>query len=623
MPSQETPHPSLEYQLGKPKAYRAYLAPGAPPAPPEVPAKGLEGVAEFEELPGVKKRAIWIVHGMGQQIPFETLDGLATGILRVADQPKGSRPRVRAVMIGDQVLQRVELEALGRDKTLYYLHLYEAYWAPKTEGVASLRDVISFLLDGGLRGILNWKAKFRRAMFGGMERFNIPFRAPVEIGLTLAVLLALTVINAVILAAAAARGKLPVFSAMLIGSNWEQLTALASCMSAVALTLGAVLFLAEMRKPGTLSPLKRNLLCYTSWAGVAVTTFAILTSAGLMGLVTSLRRGTSLLAAMPVRPLQGCATLLILVCALVVGAAMTIRGWLRSVGPPLPGQELPEDELLGHARLGRVLLGILFALSFLFHLGSIFGPLTISVLSGQLPTWLLAVLDWLSSPLWVWPFLITLSAQVRTLMVQYVGDVAIYITPNKLDRFDQIRRAIKELARVSASALYQARAEGDEDFLYEKVAIIGHSLGSVIAYDTLNKLITDDALAGNPLKVAERTCVFETFGSPLDKIAFFFTIQGKDMLRIREQLASVVQPLIQSYPDFRKFPWINVFSRNDIISGRLRFYDLPDCVPPHAKIVQNEPDPDATVALVAHVDYWKSNLVWQRLYEQVTRPSMP
>jgi hypothetical protein len=232
-------------------------------------------------------------------------------------------------------------------------------------------------------------------------------------------------------------------------------------------------------------------------------------------------------------------------------------------------------------------------------------------------------LDRLSSPLWVWPFLITLSAQVRTLMVQYVGDVAIYITPNKLDRFDQIRRAIKELARVSASALYQARAEGDEDFLYEKVAIIGHSLGSVIAYDTLNKLITDDALAGNPLKVAERTCVFETFGSPLDKIAFFFTIQGKDMLRIREQLASVVQPLIQSYPDFRKFPWINVFSRNDIISGRLRFYDLPDCVPPHAKIVQNEPDPDATVALVAHVDYWKSNLVWQRLYEQVTRPSMP
>jgi hypothetical protein len=313
---------------------------------------------------------------------------------------------------------------------------------------------------------------------------------------------------------------------------------------------------------------------------------------------------------MPVRPLQGCATLLILVCALLVGAAMTIRGWLRSVGSPL---------------LGNNLLVILFGLSFLLHLGSIFGPLAISLLHGQLPGWLLAVLNRLGSPLWVWPFLITLSAQVRTLLVQYVGDVAIYVTPNKLDRFDQVRRAIKELARVSASAVYQARTEDDQDFLYEKVAIIGHSLGSVIAYDTLNKLITDDTLAGNPLNVAERTCVFETFGSPLDKIAFFFTIQGKDRLRIREQLASLVQPLIQSYPDFRKFPWINVFSRNDIISGSLQFYDLPDAdlVPAHANIVRNEPDPDATVPLVAHVDYWKSNLVWQRLYEQVTQPSVP
>jgi pimeloyl-ACP methyl ester carboxylesterase len=220
----------------------------------------------------------------------------------------------------------------------------------------------------------------------------------------------------------------------------------------------------------------------------------------------------------------------------------------------------------------------------------------------------------------VWPSLIALSALIRKLMVQYVGDVAIYVSANKLDRFDKIRKEIKETARVSASAIYEALADGGRAFEYGKVAVVGHSLGSVIAYDTLNRLINDDMLAGNRVRVADRTCVFETFGSPLDKIAFFFTIQGKDTLRIREQLASTVQPLIQSYSAYRRFPWINVYSPNDIISGKLDLYDLPPgSVPAGAKTVENVIDEDAAVPLVAHVDYWKNAKIWQRLYAEVTR----
>jgi hypothetical protein len=60
---------------------------------------------------------------------------------------------------------------------------------------------------------------------------------------------------------------------------------------------------------------------------------------------------------------------------------------------------------------------------------------------------------------------------------------------------------------------------------------------------------------------------------------------------------------LMGYPKFRKFKWINVFSRNDIVSGHLKFYDLPgyqdDPVPPVA--VQNIKDRDAAVRLVAHV----------------------
>jgi hypothetical protein len=151
--------------------------------------------------------------------------------------------------------------------------------------------------------------------------------------------------------------------------------------------------------------------------------------------------------------------------------------------------------------------------------------------------------------------------------------------------------------------------------------LLGHSLGSVIAYDTLNKLLTLDELLKNKFAVAERTCVFETFGSPLDKTAFFFSYQGTQNLDIREQLAATVQPLIQDYSRFRSFPWINVYSRSDIISGNLKFYDVDPADPksPHAaSFVHNVADSDAVVPLVAHVEYWKNHTVWNSFFYKVT-----
>jgi hypothetical protein len=56
-----------------------------------------------------KKRAVWVVHGMGQQIPFETLDSLANGLIDVLPNQQ-IKPRLRTVQIARQVLQRVELD---------------------------------------------------------------------------------------------------------------------------------------------------------------------------------------------------------------------------------------------------------------------------------------------------------------------------------------------------------------------------------------------------------------------------------------------------------------------------------------------------------------------------------
>ena len=87
---------------------------------------------------------------MGQQIPFETVDNLTQGLLNVIEpQRLVHKPRLRTVKIDGVVVQRVELDVDGatdkdgRAKN-YELHLYESYWAPKTEGVAKLTDVVGF-----------------------------------------------------------------------------------------------------------------------------------------------------------------------------------------------------------------------------------------------------------------------------------------------------------------------------------------------------------------------------------------------------------------------------------------------------------------------------------------------
>src|SRR5213076_2130623 len=119
---------------------------------------------------------------------------------------------------------------------------------------------------------------------------------------------------------------------------------------------------------------------------------------------------------------------------------------------------------------------ILFYSAFLAHLAVIAGVLLVvlsvwhgdfeSSVAGRLLEWSQSVFlgpvaclfgaalsRWLatafSSPVWVWPFLVIVSAQVRRLLVEYVGDVTAYVASNKVDSFDELRTRIKALAKES------------------------------------------------------------------------------------------------------------------------------------------------------------------------------
>ena len=137
----------------------------------------------------------------------------------------------------------------------------------------------------------------------------------------------------------------------------------------------------------------------------------------------------------------------------------------------------------------------------------------------------------------------------------------------------------------------------------------------------LNGMIkTEIAASGGASTVVDRTCLLLTFGSPLDKTAFIFNAQGCNVGATREALAAAMQPLILDYK-YRTFPWINVFSKADIVSGSLELYDDPNekAMPGGGRSVKNMPDANARTPLLAHTQYWKSDVVFKELRDVLVR----
>ena len=223
----------------------------------------------------------------------------------------------------------------------------------------------------------------------------------------------------------------------------------------------------------------------------------------------------------------------------------------------------------------------------------------------------------------LWLVLGIVSAMLRKVIVQYVGDVAIYVTPYRVDAFYELRNDIKAVVSRAARSVYSLQENGRHQ--YDAVFVMGHSLGSVIVYDALNELIMNDLADGTGLNVPARTPLMLTFGSPLDKTAFLFAVQH-NLEGPREALASAGQPLIQEY-SYRPAHWVNVYSPWDIISGPLDLYDAV----PHAwhdldaegrrRIVSqrvcNLIDPNANTLLAAHVQYWDNSLIYEVLYQAI------
>ncbi|MBC7902694.1 MAG: hypothetical protein H7Y27_04700 [Gemmatimonadaceae bacterium] len=186
-----------------------------------------------------------------------------------------------------------------------------------------------------------------------------------------------------------------------------------------------------------------------------------------------------------------------------------------------------------------------------------------------------------------------------------LGDIVIYNVTDEKSRFFSVRKQILDGATTALQSLLE-KTENNE-LAYPKVVVAGHSLGSQIAYDAINRInllansgkmkyYLEDGnfnpskrLKNLPQKLSGQLQGFLTFGSPLDKIAFFLRQQVPKCNYIWQQVidsyhcfkqgtwtepfarhqrleSSSIKPILEDVK------WINYYDQQDIVSGRLDYF---------------------------------------------------
>jgi hypothetical protein len=201
-------------------------------------------------------------------------------------------------------------------------------------------------------------------------------------------------------------------------------------------------------------------------------------------------------------------------------------------------------------------------------------------------------------------------------LANVIGDVTVYNTTDAKSKYYAVRKAILEGAVNALRYLLEpAKASGPyrpEDWRYDRVVLAGHSLGSQISFDAINRLnhlIHQGELRGcdgagyftdgttrlkiqNGEHISDMLCGLITFGSPLDKMAFFFREQTAKDQYLRSQLIEHFhgfkqRPWSEQQTDdakrllvapelftrlFDDIRWRNYHDRGDLVSGSLDYY---------------------------------------------------
>ena len=236
--------------------------------------------------------------------------------------------------------------------------------------------------------------------------------------------------------------------------------------------------------------------------------------------------------------------------------------------------------------------------------------------------WYLQHLGWFMTLLSIFPSIVPIKVSrvlapllkwIEKKAIDYVGDIVIYTATDIKSKFYSVRKDILDGAVDELTCLLN-------DERYHQIIVAGHSLGSVIGFDALNRMNHAMNMGMLSPELARKIVGFITFGSPLDKVAFFFREHTPDDEYLRRQILvhyhSFKAKALTEQPNPRELTnpftsyldhvsWINFWDRDDKVSGQLDFY----------RVDENIPLSMGGDMLTAHTAYWE----YPEMYERIIR----
>lgn len=166
----------------------------------------------------------------------------------------------------------------------------------------------------------------------------------------------------------------------------------------------------------------------------------------------------------------------------------------------------------------------------------------------------------------------------RAFLEDYMGDVMIWATYEETNQRFAQREAIMEIGRRTLRRVV-------EDPACQRVVVVAHSLGSSVAYEALldlgryNRAAHDldappDRAAAlcEPLRLDKLSHLI-TYGSPIDKILYFFQNERGAQYhyqRLIELIRQDITGLPFAGPAGPNLRWVNFWDERDLISGALQ-----------------------------------------------------
>lgn len=503
------------------------------------------------------RTAVLVIHGIGEQNPYETLDQFARNLTRYLKYEGGIDDLTLSAQKIDhndwvEAMIRLETKTHGpqteEDNQSAVIDLYEYYWAPMTEDKINYKETLSWLIKTTLTPI--------RMLDQNVEAIE---DEPDSENLTR--------------------------KAIFYRELWR--------IVMLYLPLAALLGVLWLWLPSTLKSTLSLPTTFQDWVGRL--DWRRMMAGGVLLVVFA---GSAVMYWIALKQL----------------AAKWLR-WFRQ-----------QDAMLDSSVTQNTLIAATATAFIGMGLGRLFGV--------NLKPYVTSLLNWHALGTVA---ILALARLLQYFLADYVGDVAVYVNVDAKAKNYAVRRAILNGATTAITRLLK-----DETRAYDQIVVAGHSLGSVIAYDSLNELSNrcrpgeeqNDAIYATPdqivgtvppdavIKVADLDKItgLVTFGSPLDKVYYFFREYVPESQSVRSQILALLRSFrtrglgrdygiyqLEHYDNsqLENITWLNAWSKDDPVSGYLHFY---------APIIRREFN--YLIPFYAHLSYWED----LRFYEFFSQP---